>query len=264
MRARGAAGWLGAPIFFIIIITSFLVVEIIHDSEGRGPCELRNYAGAHSKNSRRRRRRRINLHFRPWWRSRGVKRARSMIAMIPTNTSTQTKERAAPTKNIPQSYGYPVNVWTWTRTPLLLRLASNRIYFVAFNAQEVSYYVDGTIRCSSKSSCRHCGTRQEREKEKTRTGKLWLSFRSLVSFPREINKNNWENTNKPKSWKLRDAAILMESAIAVCAHYNNATWNRNNNNKNNNWEEFWKTRPHLKPCRMFPLVPLPGKNKTSF
>jgi hypothetical protein len=61
----------------------------------------------------------------------------------------------------------------------------------------------------SKSCPGHCGS-QGREKEKTRTGKLWLSFSLHLSLctvyhcvsiviPREIEtKNNWENTKKPK------------------------------------------------------------------
>jgi hypothetical protein len=75
-----------------------------------------------------------------------------------------------------------------------------------------------------------------------------VAFLSLVSQPREINerKKTIGKTRKTqKSWKLSGYfnGIL---SIAVCAHYNNATWNRNNdNNTNNNWKEFFeqKIRP---------------------
>ena len=113
----------------------------------------------------------------------------------------------------------------------------------------------------SKSCPGHCGS-QGREKEKTRTGKLWLSFSlhllSVYCVPLCVcrystwNRNKkqlgkHEKTQNPGSWGDVYTDISMESAIAVCAHYNNATWNRNNNN---NWEEF-ENRPQLKPCRMF-------------
>lgn len=160
--------------------------------------------------------------------------------MIPTRTHTLTKERAAPTKKYPAVLLdiHPVNVWTSTRPPLLLRLHPTGFIWLRSMHKRFHIMLIAAFVVVSKSSGTAALERRERENEDRK--KLWLSFLSCRSHVKSTKEKTIGKTRKTqKSWKLSGYfnGIL---SIAVCAHYNNATWNRNSdNNTNNNWKEFF-------------------------